>query len=131
MIASAVMLLAMFSTSSATAENPQEHSAVIGAWKDTFEGNALAVFLPDGTALFTFLKPVQREDWHLLGKWRELKPGQIEVVFPSRPPAPGEPGDHQTDVFVIDSASPDYLRSPHGGGMIRVAPSTDKTDKTK
>lgn len=129
--ASAVLLLAWFSASRVIAENPQERSIVIGAWKDTFERDALAVFLPDGTVLFTFLKPVERDDWHLLGKWKELKPGLIEVVFPSRPAAPGEPGDYQTEVYTIDPAHPNFLRSPHGGGMIRVAPSEEKKDKAK
>jgi len=131
LIASTVLLLACFSDSKVIAENPQERSIVIGAWKHTFEHNALAVFLPDGTVLFTFLKPVQRDDWHLLGKWRELKPGQIEVVFPSRPAASGQPGEHQKDVFVIEPDSPDFLISPHGGGMIRIAPSAEKKDKAK
>ena len=38
------MLLAWFSACKVIAEPPQERSVVIGAWKDTFEGNSIAVF---------------------------------------------------------------------------------------
>ena len=116
----------VFATTSVQDSQAQPHfhvqrSLVVGAWRHNFH-DSIAVFLPDGRVLFTFMTIPEKDvkDWHLIGKWKEIQPGQIEVVF-SRKPPPGEPGDHQTDVYEINAGSPNELISPHGGKLIRIA----------
>lgn len=78
-----------------------------GAWHDS-ESETIFVLFPDGTMLFTFLKPPLDEpvnDWHNKGKWELVTDGDVKFTFGKMS------GVTMPQVFRLDKGR---LISPHG-----------------
>ncbi len=60
-----------------------DKATLIGAWHD-LDTKTVFVFFPDGSVLFTFLKPPADEpiqDWHNKAAWEITSRGEVKITF--------------------------------------------------
>jgi hypothetical protein len=90
-----------------------DKATLIGAWSDS-ETKTIYIFFPDGSMLFTFLKPPADgpvEDWHNNGTWEITSGGDVKITYRRMS------NIQKPQLFQVYDGG---LVSPHGPVYVRV-----------
>ncbi len=90
-----------------------DKATLIGAWHDS-DTKTVYIFFPDGSLLFTFLKPPAGgpvEDWHNNGTWEITASGDVKITYRRMS------NIQKAQLFQVYNGD---LVSPHGSVFVRI-----------